>query len=57
MIGSEMREERVAMLLTSDEKDRLVTKALAEKKTISTLLRESLALRFPEVLDETKQGG
>jgi hypothetical protein len=52
--GPEKLDERVAMLLSANEKDRLVTIALAEGKTISTLLRESLALRFPELLEGKK---
>lgn len=54
MAGPEKLNERVAMLLSSAEKDRLVRIALAEKKTVSSLLRESLALRFPDWPDTKK---
>lgn len=46
--GPKKLNERIAMLLTSGEKDRLVQIALREGKTASMVLRESLALRFPD---------
>jgi hypothetical protein len=53
-VGPEKLDERVAMLLTSEEKDRLVEIALGEKKTISTLLREATAEKYPSWLKEQK---